>query len=379
MSLAPPSDAALARFLSGTVKISRRVEIYEADRTTLWMPSPSIGLVDGTISVDAARNERRTLDLTIVPLDPTIQIGVRSLWYDKIIRPWWGFWFGPTDDEDNLYEVPLGDFMIDSQVNDNFPSSIKITGRDQTKKLLTSTFTRPTTFNAGTALDVLVIAEAGNAGIVDVILPWEAGTAPGLPLAYTAEADSSRYDLLEKILTSMGYEIFLNANGYLVVRPFQDPTTLGPVFTFSADPTSGTLAHVQRRTDDSELYNHVVVRGSSDNNATAYAEVEVVDDLSPVHKDQIGDRVYSYPSSVVTDSGAALTLAQQFLSVKALESYEINMDAIVIPWLEAGEVVGYIDPDPAFAGPTNYFLSNFTIPMKLGTQSAVAKRVVIVQ
>jgi hypothetical protein len=358
---------------TGRVQTFRRIEIYESDRETLWLPSDSIGLIDGSVSVDISRNERRMMDLSIIPIDGSFTIGQGSLWYDKIIRPYWGFMY-----QGDLYEVPLGDFLIDTGLEADFPSTVVLTCRDLTKKMLTSKFGQTTTFRSGTFLEGIVTSVAANCGILDVTTPWgvDSTDGPSLTNDHTIEADTSRFEGLKDLLLMFGYELFFNAYGTLIVRTLPDPYTQGAVFTFETGDPRGTLVRIQKRSNDSELYNHIIVRGSESTNGTVYGEAEITDETSPVHSDFIGDRTWTYLSSQVADDDEAAELAQKFLNVAALESYELGLESIVVPWLEGGDVVGYIDPDPSVDIPENYLLTDFTIPLKLGTMPATGKRVV---
>lgn len=375
-SFPPPTTDQIHTLLQGgRVQISRRLEIYESDGRTLWMGSESCPIETsggGAVSVDVSRNERRTLDVSFMPLNKSLRIGVGGLWYDKLIRVYWGFYYGSG----TLWEVPLGDFMID-QVEDSYkPSTIHVTGRDLTKRLIISEFPNTVTFVAGTSVADIVLAEAALSGITNVQIPWTAGTGPTLAFDQTAQADSSRFSSLQSILSSLGYEIFMSAPAALVVRPFQDPATFAPTFTFKTGLPDGNIVKLTRRTNDTELYNRVTVRGSGQNNALVFGSAEVTDVTSPVHKDQIGDRPWPFSSPLVGSDSEAIALATQFLKVKSLESYEIDLQSLVIPWLDAGNVVGYEDPDPIRNEPANYLMANFTIPLGLDSMSGIVKRVV---
>jgi len=54
------------------------------------------------------------------------------------------------------------------------------------------------------------------------------------------------------------------------------------------------------------------------------------------------------------------------------------MDSLVFPWLECEEVVNFVDPRPAPGDPERYWLSSFTIPLKLGTGSFNIRRITLV-
>jgi len=389
----PPTVSQTKRLLAGRVQISRRLEIYEADQSTLWMPSSACPIemnAGGSVSVDITRDERRTLDINFVPTDSRLRIGVGQLWYDKIIRAYYGFYYGNSQ----LFEVPIGDFMIDRVEDSHVPSTIHVTGRDLTKRLITSQYANTVTFTAGTDVGVIVQAVAADAGITNVSVPWAAGTAPRLAFDQTFQADSTRLASLQTILNALGYEIFFTAQSTLLVRPFQDPTTFAPVWTFKGGDPDGSLVAGDsppvRSTNDSSLYNHIVVRGSGQSNSLVFAEALVTDPSSPVYVGDatsglgdgsnpgIGDRTWSFLSSLVASDQEAATLAAAYLKVMALESYEIDFTSIVVPWLDGGDVVSYVDPDPELGQPTNYLLSSFEIPMGIDPMTGVMKRVVSV-
>lgn len=97
-----PSTAVIHAVESGTSTITRRVEIYESDGVTLWNPDPDndpdfARLVDGSVSVDYTRDERRTLDLTLSNPDNLLRPDANGgLWYDKIIKVFRGVTY-PVD------------------------------------------------------------------------------------------------------------------------------------------------------------------------------------------------------------------------------------------------------------------------------------------
>lgn len=87
-----PARAVIDAIESGQSTITRRVEIYEADGVTLWNPDPANDpdferLIDGSISVDSTRDERRTLDLTLRNDDKLLRPNPNGgFWYDKVIK-----------------------------------------------------------------------------------------------------------------------------------------------------------------------------------------------------------------------------------------------------------------------------------------------------
>lgn len=93
-TMIPPQDAVDA-IESGESYITRRIEIYEQDGETLWAPGEDDDtisrLVGGSISIDATRDERRTLDLVLENADNLLRPNPRDgFWYDKVIKSYRG-------------------------------------------------------------------------------------------------------------------------------------------------------------------------------------------------------------------------------------------------------------------------------------------------
>lgn len=392
--VAMPTAEVLEYLQAGFVKVTRRCEILTASGASFY---DDIGLIDGTISVDASRDERRTCDLTLGDNEGRLEATPDGLWYDKLIRPWRGIsWPGGS------WEAPLGVFMpdrigdvkrikkrfrlrtddptnVETDPATPFTMSVQVTGRDLTKRMLTSKLSNPLTFVAGTSVEDIVRAEAANSGIGSVILPWDGGAnpAPVLDIDQSFEVDTARFSLVSTLLQNYGYEVFISQFD-LIVRAFRDPATMPAIWSFQTG-VEGNLVTYEKSVNDTELYNRVVVRGSGQTNAFVFAEVAITDPDSPIHSSRIGDRPYSWSSPTVATNDEALTLATMLLKVHALQSYEVALGSIVLPWLEAGEVVAFIDPQaPAIVGdPERFFLSDFTIPIGIGaTMDGTAKRVV---
>jgi hypothetical protein len=88
-------------------------------------------------------------------------------------------------------------------------------------------------------------------------------------------------------------------------------------------------------------------------------------------------KVYNYTSSFITTVAQAQDVANKFLAIHSLEDFTLSLRHLVLPWLEAGEIIGFKDPEWDQYDPTRFLLSSFTIPLGIGAASAEAKRVVI--
>lgn len=365
-----------SKFLDPTVKVIRRAEILEADGKTLWANESRDDprLISGGVSVDYSRDERRSLDIQLANFDRELIHKPEGFWYDKTIRVWRGVQWRDSEGEKS-YEVPLGTFMIDRVSQPRFPNVIKITARDFTKKCMLSKFTVTTQFVAGTNVGTIIEALAANSGVYDRIIP---PTSKVLGTDTTYERGSSRWEAMKALATAFNFELFFNAENVLVMREFIDPT-LGPIsHTFETGPTNGNLVEWEKTTNDTRIYNWVSVQGTTDAGLPVTYDAKNENPSSPTSIERLGPRVYTFDSSVITTEPQAQELAHALLSVNGLEEYEINMTSLVAPWLEAGEICKFIDPDAAENDPDRFLMTSITIPLGLEPMTAVGRRLTIV-
>lgn len=277
------------------------------------------------------------------------------------------------------YETQIGEFLIDSIETENFPSHIKISGRDYAKRLVNSMFRNTVTFAAGTPLDRLVADIAAGAGVYKNILYTNNAV---LAADLTFEKKTPRWDVLEKIHNDKGFEIFFNAQGYLVTRPMLDPTLSPIAVTLQTGGTAGNLASFSKTSTDAEVRNVVIVSGENQTDLAGgniwqgIAENTAGD--SPTRIAKLGPREYFYTTAFVKSNAECLTLANQMLKIKALESFDLSFSSLVFPWLEVGEIAQFVDPNPSKGEPARYLLTQLAIPLGLGPMTGTGKRITIV-
>lgn len=347
-------------------QVTSRAAIYEADGETLWMPSP--GFTQGSVSVDFNRDERRTLEITLENVDG----GLRhpSLFdYDKVIKVWRGV-RNPLNGD--TWEAPLGTFYIDSIKSQHFPHDVSVTARDGTKRLLGDKFPTSITFSSGRSPESLIKAIAINGGVTKYNLP---PTGQLTTREHAFERGTSRWEAVAEIANAYAYDIYFDADGYLVMMAQQDPASSPEVFTFQTGPT-GSLSAFERKTTDTRIYNHVVVTGTGVA-PNVYAVAENNNPSSPTSVQRIGRRTYEYVSQFISTTAQCQDVANKFLAIHALEDYELSLTSLVLPWLEAGNVVKFLDPDAGEGEPDRFLLTDFRIPLKMGQMDCAAKRVVI--
>ena len=110
----PPRADIQREFLSPTIKVVRRIEIYEQDGTTPWRQDLWDDLlVGGTISLDYNRDERRTLDCELDNSYQDLNPKVDGLWYDKRFKLFYGL---ELNQSDRKMRVAIVDqYMADGQ------------------------------------------------------------------------------------------------------------------------------------------------------------------------------------------------------------------------------------------------------------------------
>lgn len=275
----------------------------------------------------------------------------------------------------SIWETQIGEFMIDRIKEPHFPHEVQITGRDYTKKCMNSKYAHATQFEAGYSLESLIGTIAGAAGISKRLLP---STGVTVAKNFFFERGDSRWEAMKEIATSYGHELFFDAQGYLVMREFRDPATTAPVVLIHTG-SEGQIASYEKSTTDSRIANHVIVTGESSDSTipNVYGEATNTDPTSPTNIDELGDRLYEYSSAFITTNTQAQDLADKWLAIRSLEEFELSFETLMLPWLEVGDILGWIDPRPAPDDPNTFLLSSLTLPLSLGPMSGLGRRVTI--
>ena len=385
------NDLARICIHSGTTKISRHVDIYEKDWTIenghtvsitdepdLWMAD--VPVIDGTVSVDATRDERRSLDLTLDNEDQVFQLHPDHLWYDKIIKVYRGVvipkeMVSSTATDDVVWERCVGEFVIDGITEDHFPYTISIKGRDRTAWLLSSQMGHSETYGVGLTPSSVIHWIAAIGGLRK--FKFES-TTKYLEAPIIVQGEDVRWKIIKDIALAYSLDVFIDQDGYLVVRDFRDPATMAGIYTFETGLPSGNIAGYSKQINGDRIINHQIAIGEASDRPAVVAEARNLSPTSPTAIDKIGERTNVYKSSLIVSLLQAQEAANRFLAVGSMQSYEVSMDSLVFPWLECEEVVNFVDPRPAPGDPERYWLSSFTIPLKLGTGSFNIRRITLV-
>lgn len=94
----PPRPDIQRAFLEPTIKVHRRIEIYEEDGKTPWRQDlwPDI-LIGGSVSIDYDRDERRTMDCELDNQYGELNPQAGGLWYDKRFKLFYGIELDQSD------------------------------------------------------------------------------------------------------------------------------------------------------------------------------------------------------------------------------------------------------------------------------------------
>jgi hypothetical protein len=274
------------------------------------------------------------------------------------------------------WEVPLGEFLIDAIDSQHFPNSISASGRDRMKGLGLSRFRVSTNFRAGQTIESLVRTIASNGGIphAKINLPT---TGITINRDFFFERHVSRSEALSEIGLAHNYDVFFDAFGFLRMERFNDPTTSSIVQTFKTG-SEGNLVSYKKSSRDNRIFNVIVVSGESSDTEPVSAYATNTLPSSPTSIARIGERVDEYVSPLITGKTQAFWIANDRLKRAALEEFEVGMGSLVLPWLDAGTIVRFEDPDPAPGDPDRYLMTDLSIPLGLGQMDSTGKRVTIV-
>lgn len=334
---------------------------------TLWKDSNEVAHSAGSISVDRTRAERRTFSGEISGMTADLIFHPDEFWYDKIIKVFRGAW-APSG---AYWERQLGEFMVDT-ISDDEQGKLTVNCRDYTKKLMLSKFPVPTGFPINSQVEEVIRTIALNGGILKMNLVL---TNKTLSQDYIFDRNTTRWEAISKLATDYGFDVYFNADGYLTLDEFADPFLDTPQYTFKTG-TDGNIGKIQKSSNDSELFNKITVTGDIQGDTIPVVGIaENHEVTSPTRIEKIGERSYDYQSAFITDQTQADEVALNLLSIHALEQFDVNLDAITVPYLEAGIIAQFDDPQPASGDPNKYLLSGFTIPLTLGLMPVNIRRV----
>lgn len=365
--------------------------------TTETVTSAIAGTPVATVTADAIVVSRKTVGTTTSSVTASASISSAGGKWFNLHMPYWG---NTTLLDSNGIEISkllgnvvrwmrgsgsiktwttqVGEFCIDGINNDRLPTLAKITARDYVKKCSLSKIENPVIFAAGTILKTLISSLASNSGVTKQKLDLMGGITLGSDISF--DRGTPRWQIMQEAAKAYNFELFFDGDGYLVSRNFLDPT-LGKIDYVFKTGDGGNVSTLARGTNDSRIYNHIVVYGdppSGEQRLPYVASATNTTIGSPTAISRIGDRYYSYASTFFTSQQQCQDYANRLLKLHALESYELSFTAINYPWVEVGEIAQILDPNANPSDPDRYLFDTATIPLMLGPMSGTGKRVTMV-
>lgn len=279
----------------------------------------------------------------------------------------------PIVTQGESYTGQIGEFDVTRISESHFPYTIRVQGIDFTKRCQLSKFVESTTILVGNKPQDAIGSIATNAGITKFLFDY---TASGVSKDFSYERGTERWSAMKEIAEAYNYEIFFNAQGYLVLRKFIDPVT-SPVSTIlKTDANDAGLVSYEKSTNDSRIFNSIAVTGEAADIIPVFASAKNTVSTSPTRIAKLGERVLPISNPLITTTAQAQELANQYLKVSALEEYELNFQNIALSWLEAGEILQFNDPRPAAGDPNKFLIIALEFSLGLGPMTGTAKRVV---
>lgn len=281
--------------------------------------------------------------------------------------------------EERTWETQIGEFMVDSMATQSWPKSVSVVGRDYTAKLLSSGLKTSVTFTATDDLEGVIrsLVINGRLNPNKMILP-QTGITLGRDFFF--DQGTSRWEAIKQLAEPFGYEVYFDAYGFFVMRAYRDPVSSPIAYTFRTGPRRGTVASWDKRTGRTEMYNIIIVAGEATETIPVSARAENHSPTSPTSIENLNiESLLMYVAASITTVAQAQELANKLLKIYSLEEYDLNLSTVLLPWLEAGDIIEFLDEDDDDEDdPTRFLLSSFTIPMELGLMSPTGKRVTIV-
>lgn len=354
----------------------RRITAPAAGAATIgnWSDATN-GISAGIIAREAAGGAR-WLHIQHVEFDPAV-LGDAAAQVQGLLRASmsWLDTYEPID----FWDTQIGEFVFeDIDTDSEDPTLMRVTCKDYTARCQHAKLPTATTYTAGTSFDGFIRAQASNSMCFKQSVP---PTGKTLPKDITYEADTERWKIMKETSTALGYEIFFNAQGYLVLRPFQDPL-LTPATLRLSEGDDGNLVQKSSKASGIRIRNWIVARGESSDATVLPVWAEAKNDQvgHPARISKLGPRFDSFTSPLLTTTAQCQETANNLLRVAGLEEFTMSFSAILFPWLECGEIIE-LEPDSnddSIAEPERYLLSTLSFPLDMSPMSGSGKRVTII-
>lgn len=339
-----------------------RCDIYSPAGNILNLP-----IAGGEVQVDAGSQVRRTATLSADP----------AFWPDSptdLLAPFGSeakLFRGVRFSRTRVEYAPLGVFTLDetSRVR---PAADKgdltVSLSDRSQRIADDRPDAPTqTISGNTVAGEITRLIRLTLGVDQEVID-RTGSTQVCPVT---EYEGSPWELIEKLADSIAAEVFFDVLGRAIIRP-QPTLTDSPVWTVM-DGQLGNLVKIIEKLTRKTVYNRIIASGQrSDNTPPVYAVSTDTDLRSPTYYGgPFGRRPYRYSSPLLTTVAQCQSTADALLARTIGAGYSIDLEALVNPALDAGDVMTRVVDGVA----RNHILDKFNVPLapdgtqQLGTRS----------
>jgi hypothetical protein len=349
-----PAGALLVALL-GNHSIRVRVEVLTLEMKPVSTLSNRV--LDGQVNIDATAEVTRSATLTLLDRDHSLHFDSNSpadgaLYADRMLR----VWYDVRSPGGSWIEVPLITGPVSRFTRDGSKVNVEIQGKES---LARGVAWRTKTYRKGaTKVDVIedVMRKEGERHFS------LARATAKLPGDKSLTVDTIPWEFVKALAASMGLQLFYDGFGRLVLR--RPPGT--SLWTFASGDGGSILTAPRVTFSIDAVKNAVRVVGTKPKGAKAKVRATAVaprnHPLSPFRLGRNGEGRYLAEfiddTSIGSDAEAG-RVARGRLDALLMQAVDVEFDSLVIPHLDAGDVVTVKTDD--FTMQTR--LDRFTIPL----------------
>lgn len=356
------------------IRRSHQVVSY-VDVVSATGESRRLSATGGGTTEDASAEVRRRCSLTCVDatgeLTPT---GVEDLLtpYGTEVRPYRGVKYA----DGTVEVIPLGVFRISQvDVDDSVGGSpdIRIEGFDRSRKIGRDKFVKPHTVAEGSNLVDAI------KGIIERTYPdaeydsMSTEMAASAPIVY--EANTSPWEAVQGLATSVGCEVYFDEAGRVVIAPPPDLDALSsPAFSF-IEGRGCIMTNIKTKFTDEPGFNGIVLTGESVGDEEEPVTATVWDDepTSPTyHLGPYGEVPEFITDSNVKTESEAESAARSLLQGRLGFSQQLDITAWPNPALRASSAVRVERERSGASG--LYQVDSVTVPLAASETSSLVVR-----
>jgi Domain of unknown function (DUF5047) len=324
----------------------------------------------GSVTIDNTREGSvRSLSLTCAP-DADAWRWLTTLGAE--IKVWRGFVL--SDGTEEL--VPLGVFVIDSDIVEDERGSIPISAADRAARISRNRWADPYVVPSGTDL--------GEAIVSILLSRWAqcptsietTGVTLDVQSVFQIGADSDPWKDARGLATAMGYDLYFDGDGIAALRPIPDLNTTQPCMTYYSGDLCIVLGR-KRGAAMSAVYTGVIASGEGSGVDTpVQAKVWDEDPASPTyHYGPLGEIPYFYSSPLLTTATQCELAGTTLLQKVRGKTEQMSWTLVANPAHDAYDVVSLVDVESS--AEDRYILDVLKIPLDNTTMSATARATVL--